>query len=141
MFSLIIYVLLIIGFLMGIKRGFILQVFHLIGFIVAFIVATMYYDRLSPYFTLWILYPDIIKSTGSLAEFFQKLPLEDGFYNGIAFVVIFFAAKIILQIIATMLDFVANLPVIGLLNKIGGAILGFIEVYAIVFFILFILAL
>ncbi|WP_368652274.1 CvpA family protein [Ornithinibacillus sp. 4-3] len=140
MLSLIIYVLLIFGILMGLKRGFVLQVFHLVGFIVAFIVATMYYDRLAPYLTLWVPYPDL-SGDSTWAAFVQNIPVEEGFYNGISFVAIFFATKIVLQIIASMLDFVASLPVIGLVNRIGGAILGFVEVYAILFFILFILAL
>ncbi|WP_060669393.1 CvpA family protein [Oceanobacillus caeni] len=40
-----------------------------------------------------------------------------------------------------MLDFVASIPVINSVNKLLGAVLGFIEVYLIAFIILYILAL
>src|SRR5699024_4056514 len=73
--------------------------------------------------------------------FLEALPLETGFYNAISFAIIFFGTKIILQIIATMLDFVADLPILNSVNKLLGSILGFVEVYLIVFVILYILAL
>ena len=73
--------------------------------------------------------------------FLNTMPLENAFYNGIAFAIIFFGTKIILQIVASMLDFVANLPVLRSINKILGAVLGFIEVYLVTFLVLFILAL
>lgn len=132
--------LLFLGFLIGLKRGFILQFFHLIGFVVAYFVAVSYYDDLAPRLALWVPYPDL-SSDRSWAVFLESLPLESGFYNAISFAIIFFATKIILQIVAAMLDFVAALPVLNSFNKLLGALLGFVEVYLILFVILFILAL
>lgn len=140
MISLLLLVLLLFGILIGLKRGFILQAFHLVGFIVSFVIATLYYDKLSPKLSLWIPYPEL-SSDSSWAIFLQSLPLEAAFYNAISFAVIFFAAKFILQIIASMLDFVAELPILSMFNRLFGAILGFLEVYLILFVILFILAL
>lgn len=140
MFDLIIIILLIFGVLIGLKRGFILQLFHLIGFIIAFVVAVKYYDVVAERLALWIPYPEL-SSDNAWADFLQSLPLENGFYNAIAFAIIFFAVKIILQIIASMLDFVASLPVLHSLNKLLGAIFGFVEIYLILFIILYILAL
>ena len=140
MVSLIIILILIFGFFRGLKRGFILQLMHLTGFIVAFIVAALYYRKLASYVSLWVPYPDI--GDDSLwAIFLNTLPLEAAFYNGIAFAIIFFGTKIVLQIVASMLDSLANLPVLRSINKILGAALGFIEVYLVTFIILFILAL
>lgn len=140
MLSLILIGLLIFGFLMGLKRGFILQLFHLLGFFIAFFVARKYYDQLAPKLALWIPYPDLTGESG-WAVFLQTLPLENAFYHAISFVVIFFATKIALQIITTMLDFIAAIPVLRSVNKILGAALGFAEVYLIMFIILFIAAL
>lgn len=140
MVTLILLLLLVFGFLIGLKRGFILQVFHLIGFILAFVVAIVYYSKLAPKLALWIPYPEL-SSDSSWADFLQSMPLEKGFYNAIAFAIIFFAAKIVLQIIASMLDFVTHLPILNSINKLAGAILGFVEIYLILFIILYILAL
>lgn len=140
MITFILLVLLIFGFLMGIRRGFVLQTLHLVGYIASFMIARLYYQKLSAHLSLWIPYPDL-KSEGAWAVFLNSMPLEDAFYNGIAFIVIFILAKVALQIIATMLDFVARFPLLNIVNRIGGAVLGFLEVYFIAFLFLFIAAL
>ncbi|WP_019154756.1 CvpA family protein [Robertmurraya massiliosenegalensis] len=140
MLDLAIFIILLFGFLVGLKRGFILQLIHLGGFIVAFVVARMYYDQLAPKLTLWIPYP----SFGSDSAFQLLLDngnLEVAYYRAISFVGIFFAVKIAMQIIGSMLDFVANLPILKMLNVWAGGILGFVEVYLVLFIVLFISAL
>lgn len=140
MLNFIIIAFLIFGILMGLKRGLILQVVHLFGFIISFILAILNYQKLAPYLSLWIPYPELTGDS-SWALFLQALPLEKGFYNGVAFISIFFLSKIILQIIASMLDFIAELPILNSANRILGALLGFIEVYLIIFILLYIMAL
>lgn len=140
MVTLLILFVLIFGILMGIRRGFILQIVHLTGFIISFIVATMYYKELAGHLSLWIPYPDLGNGT-IWAIFLTSMPLENAFYNAISFAIIFFVAKIILQVVGSMLDFVANFPVLRSFNKLLGALLGFLEMYIIMFIVLFILAL
>ncbi|MBA2173388.1 CvpA family protein [Halobacillus locisalis] len=140
MIDLLLLFILLIGVLTGLKRGFILQLFHLIGFIVAFIVAALYYDDLSPKLTLWVPYPELPEDT-AWAVFVENLPLEQAFYNAVAFAALFFGVKIILHIIASMLDFVSELPILNSLNSVLGGILGFVETYVIMFVILYIAAL
>ena len=140
MITLLLILVLLFGFLMGLKRGFILQVLHLIGFIVSFIVASLYFRKLAEQLSLWIPYPEL-GDDKVWAVFLNSMPLENAFYNAIAFAIIFFVTKMVLQIIATMLDFVARLPVIRSVNKGLGAVLGFLEVYLITFIILYIVAL
>ncbi|MGI8316847.1 CvpA family protein [Halobacillus mangrovi] len=140
MIDLLLLLILIIGIFTGLRRGFILQLFHLIGFIVAFVVAVMYYDDLSPKLTLWVPYPELPEDS-SWAVFTNSLPLEQAFYNAVAFAILFFGVKIILHIIASMLDFVAELPILNSLNKILGGALGFVENYVILFVLLYIAAL
>lgn len=140
MLSIILIFLLIMGFFIGLKRGLILQLLHIAGFIIAFIVAVKYYITLGEQLKLWIPYPDL-PDDNLWADFLQMLPLESAFYNIIAFAVIFFAVKIILQIIASMLDFVAALPILNSVNKLLGGALGVIEIYLLLFILLYILAL
>lgn len=140
MLDLILVVLLIMGFLIGLKRGFILQLIHFSGFIIAYIAAKIYYDDLAPKLTLWIPYPNFGNSS-ALKLFADSPHMEEAFYRAIAFVIIFFAAKVVLQIIGTMLDFIAHLPILRFLNVWAGGILGFSEVYLLVFILLFIAAL
>lgn len=140
MIDLILLGILVLGVLIGLKRGFILQLFHLVGFIVSFIIAVIYFDNLAKKLNLWIPYPELPEDA-TWAIFLDSLPLETAFYNGVAFALLFFGSKIILQIVASMLDFIADLPLLNSLNGLLGAILGFLETYFILFVILYILAL
>jgi uncharacterized membrane protein required for colicin V production len=140
MFDLIIIILLIIGFFVGLKRGFILQLVHLTSFIIAYIVAYLYYDQLAPKLILWIPYPRFSEGT-TLKLLTDSTDAETAFYRAIAFVIIFFAVKILFQIIGSMLDFIAHLPVLKQLNVWAGGLFGFCEVYLIIFIVLYIAAL
>jgi uncharacterized membrane protein required for colicin V production len=140
MLGLAIIIFLIIGFFVGLKRGFILQIFHLLGFIIAYVAATSYYEELSTKLILWIPYPDFGNSS-SLKVLTGSTDMESAFYRAIAFVIIFLAVKILFQIIGSMLDFIAHLPVLKQLNLLAGGVLGFCEVYLVIFILLYIGAL
>ncbi|MEC2076846.1 CvpA family protein [Metabacillus fastidiosus] len=140
MLDFILIIILAIGLFTGLKRGFILQLIHLTGFIIAFIVAYQFFDDLAPHMKLWIPYP----MTGEGPIMLSLLTgdyLEDAFYRAISFVILFIGTKIVMHIIGSMLDFVALLPVLKQLNKWAGSILGFLENYLIMFIMLFIAAL
>src|SRR5699024_677311 len=117
MVDFILLILLIFGFLMGLKRGFILQAFHLIGFIISLVVETLYYDKIAEILSLCIPYPEL-SDVSTWDSFLQSTSMQDAFYTAIAFAIIFFSVKVLLHIIASMLDFVASLPVLRSFNKI-----------------------
>ncbi len=140
MLDLLLLVILLIGFFIGLRRGFILQLIHMTGFIISFILAYIYYDELAPKLTLWIPYPSL-DEFNTLNMLFESTDLDQAYYRVIAFAIIFFAARIILQIIGSMLDFLAHLPLLKQMNGLVGGVLGVIEVYVIVFILLYIAAL
>ena len=141
MVDLILFIVLVGGFLIGLRRGLILQVVHLAGFIVSFIVAYLYFKDLAPHLKLWIPYPSFGNEASSTAMVFEAINLEATYYSGIAFALLFFGTKIIMQIIGSMLDFLADLPILRTVNGWLGGVLGFVEVYIVVFLFLFIAAL
>lgn len=140
MIDLILFVLLVFGVLMGLKRGFILQFFHLTGSIVALVIAMLYYDAISPRLELWVPFPEL-PADAAWAVFLGESSIENAFYNAAAFLLIFMAVRILLHILASMLDFVAELPVLSSVNKLFGGVLGFVEVYLILFLFLYVGAL
>jgi uncharacterized membrane protein required for colicin V production len=140
MLDVVILFLLVTGFFVGLRRGFILQLIHMAGFIVSFVVAYIYYDELAPNLKLWIPYPDLDPGN-TLKMVLDGMGAEDAFYRAIAFTLIFIAARIILGIIGSALDFVASLPILKTLNVWGGGILGFLEMYILIFILLYIAAL
>ncbi|MGM0874843.1 MAG: CvpA family protein [Bacillota bacterium] len=140
MLDLVLFIILLFGILVGLKRGFILQFVHLTGFIVAYIVAYQYFDDLAPKLKLWVPYP--VTSEGpAILTLLNGDDLEGSYYRAVAFVILFIGTKIVMQIIGSMLDFVALLPILKQLNRWAGSILGFLESYLVLFILLFIGAL
>ncbi|MFD1863903.1 CvpA family protein [Planococcus sp. FY231025] len=140
MLDIILLILLLGGIIVGAKRGFVLQLIHMVGFVIAFIVAYLYYKPLAEYFVLWIPYPTV-DSDSRFTIAIDQLDLDQTFYQLFAFALIFFAVKFGLQLIASMFDFLKYLPVLGFLSKILGAVLGFIEIYLLLFIFLYVFAL
>ncbi|AYC29802.1 CvpA family protein [Paenisporosarcina cavernae] len=140
MIDLLILILLLAGLFVGAKRGLIVQLIHMTGFVIALIVAYMYYKELAAKFVLWIPYP-AVDSDSRLTLAIDQLDLDQTFYQLIAFALLFFVVKFALQLIASMFDFLKYLPVLGAISKLAGAILGFIEFYIIIFLLLYVLAL
>lgn len=136
MLDLIIFFFLAFGLLVGLKRGFILQVIYLTSAIIAFIVARTYYDDLAPKLKLWVPFPHLGEADPAFS-FLTGDYLELAYYRTVAFVLLFFCAKIALHIIGSMLDFVALLPILKQVNRLLGAIFGFAETYLILFLVLF----
>ncbi|HET7628256.1 MAG TPA: CvpA family protein [Bacillales bacterium] len=135
MLTLIILVVLIAGFFIGLRRGLIYEIIHLTGFVAAFIVAYLYFDDIASRLRLWIPYPGSGAGEG-VAFFSDALNLEEAYYRGIAFAMLFFGTKIILHILGTMLDFLAELPLLRTVNRWLGGAFGFVEVYLLVFLLL-----
>lgn len=140
MLDLLILIILIAGFIVGIKRGFIVQMMHLFGFFIALIVALIYYKQLAQFFVFWIPYPGFAENATSVLGL-DSIDVDASFYRALAFVLIFFAVKIVLQIVASIFDFIAYLPVLKSVNRFLGAIFGLIEFYILLFIALYILAL
>ena len=140
MVDILILILLIAGFITGAKRGLIVQLIHMTGFIIALVVAYTYYKPLAEKFVLWIPFPAVTAGS-KLTIAVESLDLDQTFYRIIAFALIFIAVKFVLQLIASMFDFLKYLPILGFISNMVGAVLGFIEFYFILFVLLFVLAL
>lgn len=140
MFNLILLLILLAGFAVGARRGLILQLVHLSGFVAAYVIAYKYSGKLAPQLQFWIPY----NQNSPASSFFSAikgLNLQMSFYHAVAFVIIFIVVKIVWQILGSMLDFLANLPILRSVNRLLGALFGFAEVYLVVFILLYIGAL
>ena len=140
MLDLLILLILIAGVIIGWRRGLVVQAIHMFGFIIAILVALIYYKSLAQQFLLWIPYPGFAESATSILGL-EQLDVDRTFYRVIAFAIIFFITKLILQILGSMLDFLKYLPVLGPINRLLGAVLGFMELYFLLFIGLYVLAL
>lgn len=140
MLSLSLFIILISSFFIGLRRGFILQLFHLVSFVVALIVAYLYFSDLAKVIRLWIPYPQL-STDSTFGMVVTSFNMEEVYYAGIAFAIIFFVTIIFLHIIGSMLDFIARLPILKTINGWLGGALCFLEVYLLVFIALHVVAL
>ncbi|MBU8905115.1 CvpA family protein [Desertibacillus haloalkaliphilus] len=140
MFSVILFLILVASFFVGMRRGMILQLVHLLGFVVSLIVAYLYYQELASYIRLWIPYPQL---TGDdpISMFISSFDFENVYYSGIAFAILFFGTRILLQIIGSMVDVLAQLPILRMINRWLGGALAVIETYLLLFIVLHVAAL
>lgn len=139
MLDLMIVFVLLGGLIAGFKRGLIVQLIHMVSFIVALVVAWVYYKPLAEKFVLWVPYP-AVEAGNSLKIAFGSIDFDQTFYRLLAFVFIFIAVKLVLQLLSSMLDFLKYLPVLGSVNAFTGAALGFLEFYLVLFFLLYVFA-
>lgn len=140
MLDILILFLLVGGLITGFRRGLLVQVLHMTGFIVSFIVAYAYYKQLADKFVLWIPYPGVTAES-KLSWSFGQLDLDETFYRLLAFILIFFVVKFLLQLFVSMFDFLKHLPVLGFISRFFGAALGFVEFYIIILLLISFLAL
>ncbi|MCG1009282.1 CvpA family protein [Salinicoccus sp. ID82-1] len=134
--TLLILILLIIGMVIGYRRGIILQLLHLIGTISAIIISALNYERLASRFDMIMPYPSTAQTVSN-----PLLPEIDnaelGFYKMVAFFMIFVVAKIVIQLIVSAFDYLQQVDAFGRTGDILGTALGLIEMIYILVVILF----
>ncbi|GAA0339676.1 CvpA family protein [Oceanobacillus oncorhynchi subsp. oncorhynchi] len=122
--TLIISLILVGGFFIGLKQGLVLQFVNITGFIVSLVVAYLFFNDIAPHLN-WIPYP------GAADSYFEPI-----YYQSIAFLFLLIGTRILWNILGSILHFLANLPLINILNSWLGGAFGFVKVYLIVFLFL-----
>ncbi|MGY3725117.1 Uncharacterized membrane protein, required for colicin V production [Granulicatella balaenopterae] len=141
MITVVIMLILLVGIYSGARRGLLLQLLHMAGYFISFILAMNYYEWLAGKIDLFVPYPSFTPGTTfALFSDSQALNLDGAFYNGVAFVLLVMVGWIITRIIGYMLTEISYIPVVKQVNQLGGAALGFIFNYIGIFLILFILS-
>ncbi|SDH34350.1 Uncharacterized membrane protein, required for colicin V production [Alteribacillus persepolensis] len=132
MLSLLIIVILLGSFFIGLRRGFILQLIHLVSFFAALFVAFFFYREAAEYLRLWLPHPKVESDgDGVISMMVESFNNEAVYYAGISFFLLFIMTKILLQMIGSMLDFVSRIPVLQMVNRWLGGLLGFVETYVV----------
>ncbi|UAT29757.1 CvpA family protein [Bacillus badius] len=134
MIDIILLVLLCAGIIIGLKRGFILQFFHIAGSIIAIIAALVLREQVAPLLKGWIPMPPLNEniSFSLVADSFEAF-----YYGAIAFIIIFILVKIVLSVLGSFINTIAHIPVLREVNKVGGGIFGFVEIYLVLFVLVY----
>ena len=131
MLSIIIIMFIILGTVIGIKRGFLYQLIKMLSNIIVFILALILKNPVA----------DIILNHFDIIDVDKSVSII--FYRAIAFILLCFIFKLIIRLIlklTRMLEKTLEATIIlAIPSKILGGILGFIEYYIYAFIILLIL--
>ena len=103
--DIVILVIIVIPTLIGLKFGIIKAVFSLAGVIVGVVLAGRYYDLLASHLT-FISQPSLAKI--------------------IAFAIILIGVMIIAAVLASLVKWVISAMMLGWVNRLGGAVFGFV---------------
>lgn len=131
MIDIIIIVLLLLGTYLGYSRGMVRQLFNIVAVVLGYIVSFALSSRLALIF--FSASPASNELVNKFNDSLAGLNISAGYYKIIAFFLIFFIVRFGIQLVGNMLGLVAKLPVINTANKLLGAVLGFVEIYLIIF--------
>lgn len=126
-FDIILLVILLLHIINGISRGLIKQLFDVFGFIViiglSFWGSRLFSDSLAGYINPEDIIPhhDVIQQLGVDLALEKAPQLVAGV---IAFLALFLIMSIAFRLFSSGFRWVNHVPVIGFLNRIGGAVLG-----------------
>lgn len=145
MITLLILLILFIGAYSGYKNGVILQLIKAIGYIIAFMVAFDYYEWVSEYLFLLIPYPTPFAPESNPYYFYDDsfmFSLDLSYYQIISFLLIFIIGWVIVRVLTQLISYTVNqIKVPEPYNGIGGAVIGFIINYIVIFYFIFLASL
>ncbi len=124
--DLLIIVFLILGTVIGYRKGLILQAMNLLGYVVALVVAFRFATDAAPFIGRIVPFSGPDMADGSLLS-----GLFDGqsvLYTIIAFLLLFILTKVFMSILARILHGIAKLPGLNLINRLLGGGLGLVQV-------------
>lgn len=141
MLTLLILLLLAIGFYTGMKRGLVLQIVYTVGYFFVYLIARTFYQSLAAKLTLYIPYPSPTAET-KLVLFNQNitLDLDQAFYGAVAFLLILFFGWLVVRFLAIFVHGLTFVPIIKQANGLAGGLLSLLVMYVGIFLVLMMLS-
>lgn len=125
--TLLILILIIIGMVVGFRRGGLLQGLHFIGTLAAVIIARLNYKTLGSKLELIMPYPSSALEVEN--TLLKQIPdLENAYYYMAAFFFIFIVTKLIIQLLISSFDYLQQIQFNFLVSSIVGLVFGMLEI-------------
>lgn len=142
MLTIIIIILLVLGFFAGYRRGIVMQAIRLIGYLVTFVLATQFFEPLTGLVEMFVPFPSVQPNTELI--FYDEATsflIDSAFYRVITFILIAIIGWLLTNFISMFFMKVMYYDWQVHLDRIGGGIINLIITYVIIFLFLFILSL
>ena len=142
MLTIIVLIILALGFYSGYKSGLVMQIVRYLGYIVTYILATQYFDTLSKWVSMVVPFP-AVKPNSELAMYSeaQTFLLDTTFYKLLTFFIIWLLGWLLTNVLSMIFTKVTYYSVLNLANRLIGGLLNFLVIYFIVFMVLYLLSL
>lgn len=142
MLTILIIIILLFGLYTGYRRGLVLQMIRLVGYIITFVLATKYFQPLSEIVEMLVPFPSVQPNT-ELAIYDEAVSflIDDAFYRVITFILIGMIGWVITNFLSMLFTRVMYYDLLNHVNAIGGGIVNLFITYVIVFFFLFVMSL
>lgn len=142
MLTMIIIAVLVYSFYTGFRRGLVMQVIQLVGYVITFFVASRLTGELAQYVEMLIPFPSVQQnSTLVFYNEAQSFLLNYAFYRAITFVLIGLVGFVLTKFVSVFFTRLTYYSMFKHIDKIGGAIVNLLITFICVFLFLFILSL
>lgn len=106
----------------GWRNGLVKQIVSLVGAFLAFFLARSLHDTFAPVIAQFVPMPTL--SADNPLHLIPGLNLEEQLHSGIAFIVLFVLIFLVIKLAGTVLDMIAKLPGLSIMNRVSGLLLG-----------------
>lgn len=142
MLTFIILIILAYSFYTGYRRGLVMQLVQLLGYIITFILATKYFEPLSQYVEMIIPFPSVQQNTNLIFyDEAQSFLVDQAFYRAVTFVVIGLIGWLLTKFLAVFFTRITYYNVLSIVNYIGGGLINLLIAFVMIYIFLFILSL
>ena len=134
--DIVIAVLFLVAVLNGWCQGLIMKVASLMVVIISYVFAGVLSKIISPYIAKFLskqISPDVWIVKNSLKT------VSEAFSYSVVFAIMFFLIGLVLRRLIKILKIVDYIPVIGFVNRLGGAVVGFLVTFIMIYIIVSIL--
>lgn len=125
MTDVVISIFLLLAALNGWRTGLIRQIISLVGGLVAYFVAKTAYPSFVPVVAKYVTVTTATDGSNPVATLIADTLLKN-LHGAIAFLLLFFISFFLVKFIGRLLDMIANLPGLSIVNRITGAGIGLI---------------
>ncbi|GAA2911218.1 CvpA family protein [Enterococcus pseudoavium] len=137
MLTLVILFALLLSFYTGYRRGTAYQIVFSVGYLLSFIVARIFYQRLGSHLDLFVPYPSVVSESKMLYySTEQAFNLDKAFYAGFAFMLILAVGWLLTHLIAIFFKDLLFKVIVPQYDGIVAGILQLIICYVGIFLIL-----
>jgi uncharacterized membrane protein required for colicin V production len=117
-------VFLLLSALNGWRSGMVRQIVSLVSLFLAYFIAKSFYKLLLPLVSTFIPVPKM--APDNPLRLIPGLDMEGNLHGAIAFLILFVLAFLALRVLGSILDLLAKLPGLSLVNRFAGLVVGFV---------------